>query len=273
MFECLRPSCSADSRWMLRFQLLCMIPTGHAHHGGEGGAPPRPSKRYMCTLVSTQTFHPTDFLFAFTQQGTRIVAEKVVHHPTIIAGHAEGRRWTLDADGDVRSKFWGRSIELIPVGASLPLQQLRWLCHGRVTECRWRRALRGGIAVWPSSEGSSSEGPPANRSSVPSTHQPLSMQKAVSARQAAVAPWRIKMLPVRGLSLCCVWLCGCRHHPAEDRRWGGVHLGKGEHSVQQASDEHKPERCDSNARIMADCCASPHSRCAAGRCSASWPHA
>ncbi len=46
-----------------------------------------------------------------------MLAEKVVHHPTIIAGHAQGKRWSLDADGDVRSKFWGRSIELIPVGA------------------------------------------------------------------------------------------------------------------------------------------------------------
>ena len=52
-------------------------------------------------------------------QGLRILAEKVVHHPTIIAGHAEGRRWTLDADSDLRSKFWGRSIELMPVGAPL----------------------------------------------------------------------------------------------------------------------------------------------------------
>jgi len=40
----------------------------------------------------------------------------VVHHPTVIAAHGEGERWTFAGDAEVRSKFWGRSIELIPVG-------------------------------------------------------------------------------------------------------------------------------------------------------------
>ena len=52
-------------------------------------------------------------------QGLRLIAEKVVHHPTIIAGHAEGRGWTIDADTELRSKFWGRSMDLIPVGSLL----------------------------------------------------------------------------------------------------------------------------------------------------------
>lgn len=50
------------------------------------------------------------------EKGVRFVAEKVVHHPTIIAAHAEGRGWALDGDADVKSKFWGRSIELHPEG-------------------------------------------------------------------------------------------------------------------------------------------------------------
>ena len=41
---------------------------------------------------------------------------QVVHHPTVIAAHGEGERWTFAGDAEVRSKFWGRSIELIPVG-------------------------------------------------------------------------------------------------------------------------------------------------------------
>lgn len=56
-----------------------------------------------------------------------MLAEKVVHHPTVIAGHAEARRWTLDADSDLRSKFWGRSIELQPVGASLSSDELEFI--------------------------------------------------------------------------------------------------------------------------------------------------
>ncbi len=54
-------------------------------------------------------------------QGMRLIVEKVVHHPTIIAGHGEGRGWMIDADTELRSKFWGRSIDLIPVGALLTL--------------------------------------------------------------------------------------------------------------------------------------------------------
>ena len=39
-----------------------------------------------------------------------------MHHPTIIAAHAWGRGWEFEGDVDLRSKFWGRSIELHPVG-------------------------------------------------------------------------------------------------------------------------------------------------------------
>jgi hypothetical protein len=46
----------------------------------------------------------------------RFLAEKVVHHPTIIAAVAEGRRWRYEGDAEVKSKFWGRSIELRPEG-------------------------------------------------------------------------------------------------------------------------------------------------------------
>lgn len=46
----------------------------------------------------------------------RLLCEKVVHHPTIIAAIAEGAGWTLQGDAEVKSKFWGRSIELIPEG-------------------------------------------------------------------------------------------------------------------------------------------------------------
>lgn len=50
------------------------------------------------------------------ERGVRFIAEKVVHHPTILAGHAEGRAWTLAADLEAKSKFWGRCIELKPLG-------------------------------------------------------------------------------------------------------------------------------------------------------------
>lgn len=48
--------------------------------------------------------------------GFRFVAEKVSHHPTIIAGHANGDRFTYAQENCVKSKFWGKSVELRPHG-------------------------------------------------------------------------------------------------------------------------------------------------------------
>lgn len=50
------------------------------------------------------------------EKGFRYISEKVSHHPTIIAAHAEGRGWTYQGDAEIKSKFWGRSIELRPEG-------------------------------------------------------------------------------------------------------------------------------------------------------------
>ena len=30
--------------------------------------------------------------------------------------YGEGESWSYEADADVRAKFWGRSVELVPVG-------------------------------------------------------------------------------------------------------------------------------------------------------------
>lgn len=59
-------------------------------------------------------------------KGFRFIAEKVSHHPTIIAAHAVGgwrgggasgnNKWTYQGDAEIKSKFWGRSIELKPEG-------------------------------------------------------------------------------------------------------------------------------------------------------------
>lgn len=56
------------------------------------------------------------FEFVCQEKGFRCIVEKVSHHPTIIALHSEGRRWVFQGDADVKSKFWGRSIELRPEG-------------------------------------------------------------------------------------------------------------------------------------------------------------
>ncbi|THU62956.1 hypothetical protein C4D60_Mb01t10610 [Musa balbisiana] len=42
--------------------------------------------------------------------------KKVSHHPMIVACHCEGKGWKFWADSNLKSKFWGRSIQLDPVG-------------------------------------------------------------------------------------------------------------------------------------------------------------
>ena len=56
------------------------------------------------------------------------------HHPTIIAAHSEGRRWRLEGDAELKSKFWGRSIELHPLG-------LLRLTFADGDEYTWSKAL------------------------------------------------------------------------------------------------------------------------------------
>ena len=34
----------------------------------------------------------------------------------MLAAYCEGRRWVFEGDAEVKSKFWGRSIELTPMG-------------------------------------------------------------------------------------------------------------------------------------------------------------
>jgi len=41
---------------------------------------------------------------------------QVSHHPMIVACHCEGTGWKFYGDSNLKSKFWGRSIQLDPVG-------------------------------------------------------------------------------------------------------------------------------------------------------------
>ena len=52
-------------------------------------------------------------------QGYRFVGEKVVHHPTVFSLYCQGSGWEVAADTDLKSKFWGSSIELRPIGVIL----------------------------------------------------------------------------------------------------------------------------------------------------------
>ncbi|GAB4829282.1 Oxysterol-binding protein- protein 1D [Ancistrocladus abbreviatus] len=57
----------------------------------------------------------------YPDKGLCFFSEKVSHHPTIVACHCEGRGWKFWAASNLKGKFWGRSIQLDPVG-TLTLQ-------------------------------------------------------------------------------------------------------------------------------------------------------
>ncbi|XP_024018139.1 oxysterol-binding protein-related protein 1C isoform X2 [Morus notabilis] len=52
----------------------------------------------------------------YPDKGLRFFSEKVSHHPMVVACHCEGTGWKFWADSNLKSKFWGRSIQLDPVG-------------------------------------------------------------------------------------------------------------------------------------------------------------
>ncbi|XP_077236043.1 oxysterol-binding protein-related protein 2A-like isoform X2 [Tasmannia lanceolata] len=52
----------------------------------------------------------------YPEKGIHFFSEKVSHHPMLIACHCEGRGWKFWGDSNIRSKFWGQSIQLDPVG-------------------------------------------------------------------------------------------------------------------------------------------------------------
>ncbi|CAI9756337.1 unnamed protein product [Fraxinus pennsylvanica] len=52
----------------------------------------------------------------YPDKGLRFFSEKVSHHPMTVACHCEGGGWKFWADSNLKGKFWGRSIQLDPMG-------------------------------------------------------------------------------------------------------------------------------------------------------------
>ncbi|KAL3737371.1 hypothetical protein ACJRO7_026183 [Eucalyptus globulus] len=52
----------------------------------------------------------------YLDKGFRFFSEKVSHHPMIVACHCEGTGWKFWGDSNLKSKFWGRSIQVDPDG-------------------------------------------------------------------------------------------------------------------------------------------------------------
>ncbi|KAI0048392.1 hypothetical protein FA95DRAFT_1558038 [Auriscalpium vulgare] len=54
----------------------------------------------------------------FEDPRLKLVAEKVSHHPVILAYHAQSEDWELYATTSGKTKFWGKSLEIIPLGSN-----------------------------------------------------------------------------------------------------------------------------------------------------------
>ncbi|XP_072981711.1 oxysterol-binding protein-related protein 1D [Typha angustifolia] len=52
----------------------------------------------------------------YPDKGLRFFSEKVSHHPMVVACHCEGKGWNFWGDSNLKGKFWGRSIQLDPIG-------------------------------------------------------------------------------------------------------------------------------------------------------------
>ena len=48
--------------------------------------------------------------------GFQFVSEKVSHHPPVMACFAQGDGFKFYQDSMIKTKFWGKSMELIPSG-------------------------------------------------------------------------------------------------------------------------------------------------------------
>ncbi|VDK86384.1 unnamed protein product [Dibothriocephalus latus] len=46
----------------------------------------------------------------------RFMAEQVCHHPPVAASHCSSSDWTLNQEIMMKNKFWGRSLEIVPMG-------------------------------------------------------------------------------------------------------------------------------------------------------------
>jgi hypothetical protein len=94
-------------------------------------APPRSRERLLLVAAfsvsgyasaagrTLKPFNPLEretYEYVNPAKGFRFLGEKVRHHPLHLAAHACGRGWTFWGETAIRTKFWGRCIELVPSG-------------------------------------------------------------------------------------------------------------------------------------------------------------
>ena len=78
-------------------------------------------------------------------KGYRFFIEQVSHHPPIGAAHAESARWEYYGESSVRSKFYGRSFDINPLG--MWFLRLRPLEGGPAELYTWKKVTSSVIGI------------------------------------------------------------------------------------------------------------------------------
>lgn len=70
----------------------------------------RSKKPFNPLLAETFEYVPPD-------RSYRFISEQVSHHPPISAGYAEGKAFKFWGDSNIKTTFWGKSLEVKPLGS------------------------------------------------------------------------------------------------------------------------------------------------------------
>ncbi|KAF9159533.1 hypothetical protein DFQ26_006424 [Actinomortierella ambigua] len=89
--------------------------------------------------------HGETFEYVSPERGFKFVSEKVSHYPPIMACHAQSDRgWSFAMDSRAKTKFWGKSMELIP-NCTIHIEFPRTGDHYTVSKpSTWMRNLMAG---------------------------------------------------------------------------------------------------------------------------------
>ncbi|KAF9978349.1 hypothetical protein BGZ73_002732 [Actinomortierella ambigua] len=89
--------------------------------------------------------HGETFEYVSPERGFKFVSEKVSHYPPIMACHAESEHgWTFAMDSRAKTKFWGKSMELIP-NCTIHIEFKRTGDHYTISKpSTWMRNLMAG---------------------------------------------------------------------------------------------------------------------------------
>ncbi|XP_036422875.1 oxysterol-binding protein-related protein 3a [Colossoma macropomum] len=97
---------------------------------------------YACTFTRAKMkpFNPVlgeTYECERLDKGFRFISEQVSHHPPVSACHCESKNFTLWQDVRWKNKFWGKSMEILPMG-TIHIELPRFGDHyelNRVTSC------------------------------------------------------------------------------------------------------------------------------------------